>query len=51
MQCQPINTADATPVALIEAQILMGFEDCKSISEIAADIAALLDAQKVKEDA
>lgn len=51
MQHQQIDTANATPVDLIEAKILMGFEDCKPISEIAADIAALLDAQKVKETA
>jgi len=43
-----IETKDATPVALIEAKILTGFENCKSISEIAAEIAALLAVQDKK---
>jgi len=46
---QLIDISDATPVELIEAKIVMGFENCKPISEIAADIAALLEDQKTEQ--
>ncbi len=43
---QLLDTDDAMSIELIEAKIVTGFEDCRTIREIARDIATMFELPK-----